>query len=131
MQVKKRLLYSLGGWAIASVTVGTYQAARGGLFSRYMGFQHIAWGTVEGAIAGYGLYTLHRSIRAGTANDWAAERRKLRRLLLFNALLDVGYVAAGTYLVTRSDARWRGTGWGVILQGGFLLLLDSVHAWSL
>ncbi len=131
VQVQKRLLYLLGGWAGSSVTVGTYQVIRAGTLGRYMGIQHLAWGAVDGAMAGYGLYSLHKSLRAGAPKDWTVERQRLRRILLINTLLDVGYFAAGAYLITRRDVRWRGTGWGIVIQGGFLLLLDSVHALSL
>jgi hypothetical protein len=57
--------------------------------------------------------------------------RPLRRLLLVNAGLDVGYVAAGVALVRAGRVRGRdsvGDGVAVVLQGGFLLVLDLVHA---
>jgi hypothetical protein len=47
-------------------------------------------------------------------------------VLLVNAGLDVGYLAAGARLV-RGD-RWRGDGLAVLVQGAFLLVLDSVAA---
>jgi len=131
VQVQKRLLYLLGGWAGGSVGVGTYQVIRSGTLGRYIGIQNLAWGAVDGAIAGYGLYSLHRSLRAGAPRDWSAEKQRLRRILLINTFLDMGYLAAGAYLITRRDIRWRGTGWGIVIQGGFLLLLDSMHALSL
>ncbi|GIV25980.1 MAG: hypothetical protein KatS3mg026_1672 [Bacteroidia bacterium] len=127
VRVQKRLLHLLGGWAGGSAAVGTYQLLRASPFGRYMGIQHLAWGAVDGAIAGYGLYSLHKSLRASQPKDWAAEKQRLRRILLLNALLDVGYMAAGAYLATRRDVRWQGTGWGIVIQGGFLLLLDSLH----
>lgn len=131
VQVQKRLLYLLGGWAGGSVMVGSYQVLRAGTLGRYMGIQHLAWGAIDGAIAGYGLYNFHKSLQARPSEDWRAERQRLRRILLINTLLDVGYLAAGMYLTTRRDVRWRGTGWGIVIQGGFLLLLDSLHALSL
>jgi hypothetical protein len=59
------------------------------------------------------------------------ETRKLEYLLLANTALDVGYVAGGVWLATergKKDVYWRGSAWGVILQGGFLFTFDLFHA---
>jgi hypothetical protein len=50
-------------------------------------------------------------------------------VLLLNAGLDVGYLAAGAWLVRRT--RWRGDGLAVLVQGAFLLVLDSGAARAL
>ena len=47
-------------------------------------------------------------------------------MLLVNAWLDVGYLATGAWLVRRT--RWRGDGAAVVVQGAFLLWLDSTAA---
>ena len=63
-----------------------------------------------------------------TADETA---RNLRRLLWFNAALDVGYMAGGVWLARskgRDDANWRGQGWGIVVQGAFLFVFDLVHA---
>jgi hypothetical protein len=54
---------------------------------------------------------------------------RLRTVLLVNAGLDVGYLAAGTWLVR--DGRWRADGAAVLVQGAFLLALDSLAALAL
>ena len=54
---------------------------------------------------------------------------RLRRVLLVNAGLDVGYLAVGAALVRHG--RWRGDGWAVVVQGAFLLVLDSAAARAL
>ena len=79
------------------------------------------WGAVDGAIALVGAR--RRSSRGPT------DAQRLRRVLLVNAGLDVGYVAAGGWLVR--DGRWRGDGVAVVVQGAFLLVLDSVAARAL
>ena len=62
-------------------------------------------------------------------------RAQLRteKLYLFNAGLDVAYLATGLYLLEKgrnptaagSPDRWRGYGQSLLLQGGFLLLFDG------
>jgi len=44
-------------------------------------------------------------------------------VLLVNSVLDVGYLALGERL--RRTERWRGDGLGVLVQGAFLLVLDT------
>ena len=76
------------------------------------------WGVVDGAIAYVG--SRRRAAKGPT------DRARLRRVLLVNAALDVGYLAAGAWLVR--DGRWRGDGAAVLVQGAFLLVLDSAAA---
>jgi hypothetical protein len=75
-----------------------------------------AWAFINSAIAMFGLLTPE------------PELGNLRTILYVNAGLDVLYVAAGIFMLTRDQAYWKGAGWGVIVQGGFLLIFDLVHA---
>ena len=113
-RVEERLTRVLGTWAAASVVVGaaTYRRSPG------FGRQTAAWGAIDGAIAYVG------SRRRGRTTP-----QRLRRVLLVNAGLDVGYLAAGAWLVR--DGRWRDDGLAVLVQGGFLLALDSLAALAL
>lgn len=117
--VEERLTSLLGGWAAASTAVGAVLALRPD--TRGFGRQTAAWGLVDGAIAYVGVRARRR--RGPT------EPGRLRRVLAVNACLDVAYVAAGALLTRRG--RWRGDGWAVVVQGLFLLLLDTWAAVAL
>ena len=81
---------------------------------------------MDGAIALVGAR--RRAVRGPT------DPCRLRRVLLVNAALDVGYLAAGAWLVLAPAARVRGLGGdglAVLVQGGFLLVLDSAAARAL
>ena len=106
----------LGGWAAASGPRGALLA--GPPATRGFGRQTAAWGAVDGAIALVGAR--RRAARGRT------DPARLRRVLVLNAGLDVGYLAAGGVLVART--RWRGDGLAVLVQGAFLLVLDTVAA---
>lgn len=117
---ERRLGTVLGTWAVASVLAGA--VLRGGA-----GRQHALWGAVDGALAARGLLTAPDRRRAP---DQRAAR--LRRLLLVNAGLDVGYLALGAVLRSgRLGAARRPDGSAVLVQGGFLLGLDLWHARAL
>jgi hypothetical protein len=123
---QRHMMLVLGSWAVGSVVIGGYQALRGDRFVRFVGYQNLAWGAIDGAIALYGVRDLVRK-RSGPERDWGAEARAFRRLLLLNAGLDVLYITAGAFLLWQGkDARWRGTGLGIVIQGAFLLLLDGI-----
>lgn len=117
--VEQRLTQVLGAWAAGSVAVGAVLAARPG--TRGLGRQTALWGAVDGAIALVG--SRRRAARGPTPAG------RLRMVLLVNAALDAGYVAAGGWLVR--DGRWRGDGLAVVVQGAFLLALDGAAARAL
>ena len=116
MSVEQDVVRVLGRWAAGSVVVGAALCLDPR--TRGVGRQTAAWGLVDGAIAAVGA-------RRQAAGRTTAPAR-LRRVLLVNAGLDVGYVAAGAWLAGRT--RWRGDGAAVVVQGAFLLWLDATSA---
>jgi hypothetical protein len=65
------------------------------------------------------------------ANDGSLQAQHFRTILLINAGLDVVYVIGGWALLRRARGRDKraGTGLGIVVQGLFLLVYDSVLAW--
>ena len=122
-------------WGAASVVAGFGLAAvRRDPWSRAFGVQNAGWGLVDLAIVLVaGRRTARRRARLPdpyAPAALAAESRKLRRVLLVNTALDVGYVVGGAALW-----RWRrdhpaasGASAGIVVQGAFLLLHDALHA---
>ncbi len=116
MTVEQDLTRVLGRWAVGSLVLGGALCASPN--TRGFGRQTAAWGAVDGAIALVG------ALRQAAGHTTAPAR--LRRVLLVNAALDVGYLATGAVLVRRT--RWRGDGLAVLVQGAFLLALDVTAA---
>jgi hypothetical protein len=114
--VEEELTRTLAAWAAACTAVGALLTASGR--TRGFGRQTLVWGAVDGAIAWWGA---RRRATAGPTDP-----ARLRRVLLVNAGLDVGYLAAAAWLV--HDGRWRGDGAAVAVQGAFLLGLDATAA---
>ncbi|MCX7605771.1 MAG: hypothetical protein N2170_00715 [Bacteroidia bacterium] len=126
-RVQRSLFIHLGGWAGAGIATGTWQTlSRRNTITQYMGYQNLAWGGVNAAITVIGAISSRK--QAKQMIDWSANKQRLRRWLWINAGLDLGYMAVGTFLATRPDPRLKGTGYGVILQGGGLFVLDAWHA---
>jgi len=114
--VEEKLTQVLAGWAVGSVLVGAALA----LHPRTRGFgrQTAAWGAVDGAIAYVGV--------RGRQRKGPTDPRHLRKVLLVNAGLDVGYLALGAAMWR--SGRWRADGSAVLVQGAFLLGLDITAA---
>jgi esterase/lipase len=122
-------------WAILSILVGTWLWISGIPFWRGFGLQMAGWGAVDAAIALFGLCGLASKLTAPLDLAQAAGRtRWLRRILFANTGLDIFYIAGGLALALtlgRSQHFQASMGWGIVLQGAFLLLFDSLHAWRI
>ncbi|MGC4030526.1 MAG: hypothetical protein QM754_02090 [Tepidisphaeraceae bacterium] len=105
-------------------------------FLQGFGWQCVVWGIIDLVFA---LLGVGQSVRAdrrpntpqASADEFLAAE-KLLRSLRFNQRLNVGYVTIGVvltlcgYLVANPILGGHGT--GVLVQGGFLLLLDAAVA---
>lgn len=122
-------------WALPSIVIGgvLFAIGIGGNYPilRGIAIHGIAWGLVDAAIAGYGLYRVQRdSLRYPDEYRDEDRRRKLRRVLRFNALLDIFYTLAGIALIV-GFLRSRfilGNGIGIVVQALFLLFFDLSKA---
>ena len=117
-------------WAAMSMVVGAVLMGFGTPFWQAFGVQAFAWGAIDAAIAGFGMRDNRRKRTALglAAPAWHAEVVKVRRILLLNVWLDVGYVTVGVLLMLFNASEVRlGHGFGVLVQGGFLLVFDAWH----
>lgn len=100
-------------------------------FWRGFGLQALAWGAADAAVALLGFRTAARKERLlMTWEQVHQEWVKLRRILWVNTLLDVLYIAGGGTLIGlrgEENIFLAGTGWGIVMQGAFLLCLDIFH----
>jgi hypothetical protein len=149
--IERELTGALGMWATGSVAAGAALNLTARLtdqpwlasFAR----QQIGWGAVDGAIAGFGAWRQRGQGPSGVSivddsdrptADAMQQARRLHTLLKVNTALDVVYVAAGLATVAaarplarrfgRTTGESIGAGVGVIVQGGFLLVLDGFFA---
>lgn len=128
-QINQTGMQVLLGWSVLNMaggTLGYYQASGK---NRYFHQMNAFWNVVNAGIAVSAL--------SGMGNDSLPslpmaykEGLTMEKVLLANAGLDVAYMAAGGYLVERGlrkdKTRFRGWGQSLMLQGGFLLALDTV-----
>ena len=138
--VERRLTTLLAGWAAGSAAVGSFLVIAGHRSQREeltrFGRQTLAWGAVDGVIAGVGVLSRRRRGDL-SAGEVTRKERSLRRLLLVNAAADIAYVAAGFGIAVRGRGGrttvrlGTGDGLAIAIQGAFLLALDTAHAMEL
>lgn len=128
---EKKLAQRLIGWGLLSMLAGLVLVLIGSPFWLAFGIQALAWGAVDGLIGYFGLKRVNKQRNQPENRDESQkEAVKLRRLLWINTGLDGLYILGGALLVIALDPGspfWRGTGWGIILQGAFLFFFDLLH----
>ena len=132
---QRRALGLLLAWGVSSVFSGALLWSRRDPLLRQSGIQCLVWGAIDVALALAGRQSArHQAVRyqQGELDSTAVRHaaRKLQRILLINAGLDVGYVLGGCWLMRRFRQRRdrQGMGLGIAIQGLFLLLYDSLFA---
>lgn len=125
-------MYVLGSWAILNLAAGSIAASQTTGSTHYFHQGNALWNTVNLGLAGFSLYTLSKVDPSGfSLAQSIAEQQKIEQLLLFNAGLDVAYIIGGLGLKGyapngKNTAMLEGYGNALLLQGGFLLVFDSV-----
>jgi hypothetical protein len=131
---QQRALNWLLGWGIGSTIVGAGLATAKTPVVRHVGLQAVSWGAIDAALALSGRINARR--KEQQLLDKAEEQHEashFRKIVAVNAGLDVLYVLGGWWLMRRSerDAARRGMGLGIIVQGAFLLIYDSLLVWTM
>lgn len=129
---QRQALLPLLRWGIGSSLIGAVLLLTPRPFWRQFGLQAVSWGVIDVllAIAGRRQALLRaEQFAAGALDETDTEREatNFERILLVNAGLDVGYIAAGGFTAARFADRpdRQGLGWGILVQGLFLLIFDA------
>lgn len=125
---------SLGGYALANLAVSGIAIGKTTGETRYVHQMNLYWNAVNLGIAGLGLLGLRKQHPASeTLGEAVQKQQSMKQTLLFNAGLDVAYIAGGLYLTERANShpdqadKLRGYGKAVMAQGAFLLAFDVIN----
>ncbi len=132
--LNKNGMLVLGSWALANIATGGIQTFREEGSRTYFHQMNAAWNVVNLAIAGFGYYGAVTADTALTLYKSISEQQSIESILLFNAGLDLAYMAGGAWLIEKArdnkrQDRLKGYGQSIILQGGFLLVFDAALYW--
>lgn len=120
----------LGGWAIGNMAWGGIMAGRTSGQTKAFHQMNMYWNSVNLIIAGLGYYS---AVKEDPSSDfWETQKaqQQIEKVLLFNAGLDLAYVAGGLWLHERGqrldNPELRGFGQSIMLQGAFLMSFDLI-----
>ena len=123
-------MWILGTWAAGNMLIGGIAWASGVQGEKkYFQQMNFAWNIVNLGLAGFGLHQAYTS-ETLSWQEAIGNHHQMQKILLFNAGLDVAYMATGFFLIEKSKnasklpERLSGFGKSLILQGSFLLLFD-------
>lgn len=120
----------LGSWAVGNMVWGGIGASQTSGQTKAFHQMNLYWNSVNLIIAGFGYWQATEET-PGT-DFWATmeAQQKMEKILLFNAGLDLAYIAGGFYLKERGLRNEKdqliGFGKSVILQGAFFLAFDGL-----
>lgn len=126
---QRTLANRLLAWSVLSIAGGALLQLARAPFWRAFGQQAMGWGAIDAALAIFGRRGLEAKVERGYPPVEATkDLHNLRRLLWFNAGLDVLYMLGGVALLRRDDKAQRGHGAGILFQALFLFKFDLLHA---
>lgn len=116
-------------WAGINLLSGSFGYFRSSGKAKYFHQMNAIWNLVNAALAIWALMTMGSSSLQSLQEAYRSGMQ-MEQILLTNAGLDLAYIAGGAFLLERgrrkASDRMSGYGPSIILQGGFLLLLDLV-----
>ena len=121
----------LAGYSAANITYGSIAAGQANGSNKYFHEMNAIWNGITLGITGIGFFTAKKE-GILSFNESLKKQHNIEKLFLFNAGLDIAYIAGGAYLkersktTTKNPLRLKGYGESVMLQGGVLLLFDGV-----
>ena len=124
----------LGAWGLGNLAYSGVAVFNSTGENKAFHQMNIGWGAINLALAGFGYMGARDAATDLTVIESLKALESSKRIFLFNAGLDVGYIAAGAYLLerskntsneTRSD-QFAGFGKSIMMQGGFLFAFDLV-----
>jgi hypothetical protein len=126
-------MIALSGWAAANLVSGSIGWATASGPTKYFFQMNTLWNVVNMGlgIAGY-LGSINADPYAMSASEVMKGYNSTQNLLIFNAGLDIAYIAVGAYLLERGKSAsknknlFKGYGSSLLVQGGFLFAFDVV-----
>ncbi len=121
----------LSGFAAANIAYGTIAANNTSGSTKYFHEMNAIWNGVTLGIVGIGVLTAKKEGKLSLAES-INKQQGVEKLFLFNAGLDLAYIAGGAYVkeraknTSKNTDKLNGYGRSIMLQGAVLLVFDGV-----
>src|SRR5580704_8457616 len=134
-RITEKAMITLGSWAAVNIASGFIIASQTQGEAKYVWQMNAYWNLVNGGLAVMGYIRAHKAmnLKYGFAEN-ESEQLSIEKLYAFNFGLDLAYIATGFYLrekgmnsnSQKSQDQLKGYGTSIIVQGGFLLIMDGI-----
>lgn len=133
--ITQKAMITLGSWAAVNIASGFIVAGQTQGESKYFWQMNAYWNLINGGLAIMGYINARKAMaRKYDLAENESAQLSMEKLYAFNFGLDLAYIATGFYLRerglndTNQKSRDQFTGYGksIIVQGGFLLLMDGI-----
>jgi hypothetical protein len=131
-KIGKRSMYALGGWALGNFVVSGAATSSATGSDLYFHQMNLYWNTINVGLAAVGLIGASKGNYDKTAFLTLKGQTSTEKIYLLNAGLDLAYITGGLYMAeigkngNSQKEMFQGYGYSIALQGGFLLVLDTV-----
>lgn len=121
----------LAVYSAANIIYGSIASSQTTGSNKYFHEMNAIWNGITLGITGIGFLTANKESTLSYGES-LKKQQHIEKLFLFNAGLDVAYIAGGAYLKERAKTtiknplRLKGYGESIMLQGGVLLLFDGI-----
>jgi len=131
LDLNKKGMLVLSGWALTNIAAGSYGYYNSNGQKKYFHQMNAFWNVVNLSIGALAYYQgVHSDPSAFNLHQSMEEARSIENILLLNIGLNVGYIATGGFLwergIRKDNRRLLGYGPSLVVQGGFLLVFDSI-----
>jgi hypothetical protein len=134
-RITEKAMITLGSWALANIVSGFIIAGQTQGVEKYAWKMNAYWNLVNGGLAIMGYINVRKAMaRKYSLAENESEQISFEKLYAFNFGLDLAYIATGFYLREKgmnnsnqkSQDQLSGYGTSIIIQGGFLLIMDGI-----
>lgn len=121
----------LSVYTATNIIYGAIASSKTAGSTRYFHKMNAIWNGITLSLVGIGFLTSKKEGNISFSTS-LTKQAAIEKLFLFNAGLDLAYIASGAYLKERSQTsiknpqRLKGYGESVMLQGGVLFLFDGI-----
>jgi len=134
-RITEKAMITLGSWAAVNIASGFIIAGQTQGEAKYFWQMNAYWNLINGGLAVMGYLGARKAMarKYGFADNESAQQ-SIEKLYAFNFGLDLAYIATGLFLREKgmnstnlkSQDQLKGYGTSIIVQGGFLLLMDGI-----
>ena len=133
--ITEKAMITLGSWAALNIASGFIIAGQMQGESKYFWQMNAYWNLINGGLAIMGYINARKAMtRKYDLAENESAQLSMEKLYAINFGLDLAYIATGFYLRergvnnTNQKSRDQFTGYGksIIVQGGFLLIMDGI-----